>query len=140
MGICLWSGYIQVTIRPIEQGEQWQVRILQCLHNWYRSRAQERLQQKAHRYAQQIGVSPAGVSVRNFKYRWGSCDNQGKLVFNWNIIKAPHAIADYVVVRELCHLIHPNHSRQFWQLVSRHDPAFADHRQWLKGQGAVLLL
>jgi hypothetical protein len=100
----------------------------------------ERLQQKAHRYAQQIGVSPAGVSVCNFKSRWGFCDKQRKVVFNWNIVKAPHAIADYVVVHELCHLIDPNHSRQFWQLVSRYDPAFADHRQWLKGQGAGLLL
>jgi predicted metal-dependent hydrolase len=134
------AGYLQATIRPSEQGEQRQARIQQYLHNWYRSRALERLHQKAHRYAQQIGVSPAGISVRNFKSRWGSCDKQGKLVFNWNIIKAPHAIADYVVVHELCHLIHPNHSRQFWQLVSRYDPAFADHRQWLKGQGAGLLL
>ena len=125
MGICLLAGYLQATIRPSEQGEQRQVRIQQYLHNWYRSRALERLQQKAHRYAQQIGVSPAGISVRNFKSRWGSCDKQGKLVFNWNIIKAPHAIADYMVVHELCHLIHPNHSRQFWQLVSRYDPAFA---------------
>jgi predicted metal-dependent hydrolase len=40
------------------------------------------------------------------------------MAFNWNIIKAPHAIADYVVVHELCHLIHLNHFWQFWQLVS----------------------
>lgn len=84
-------------------------------------------------------MSPAGVSVRVFKFSWSSCGKQGKLVFNWNIIKAHHAIADYVVVHELCHLIHPNHSRQFWQLVSRQDPAFADHRQRLKEQGVALL-
>ena len=77
VGICLLAGYLQATIRPSEQGEQRQVRIQQYLHNWYRSRALERLQQKAHRYAQQIGVSPAGISVRNFKSRWGSCDNRG---------------------------------------------------------------
>ena len=140
VGVCLLGGYLQATIRPSEQGEQRQARIQQYLHNWYRSRALERLQQKVDRYAQQIGVSAKGISVRNFKSRWGSCDKQGKLVFNWNIIKAPHAIADYVVVHELCHLIHPNHSRQFWQLVSRHDHAFADHRQWLKEKGVALLL
>jgi predicted metal-dependent hydrolase len=41
-----------------------------------------------------IGVSPAAVGVRNFKSRWGSCDKKGEVVFNWNIIKAPHNIVD----------------------------------------------
>ena len=139
VGVCLSGGYLKATIRLTEQGEQRQARIQQYLQNWYRSRALEHLQEKANRYAQQIGVTPAGVSVRNFKSRWGSCDKQGQVVFNWNIIKAPHAIADYVVVHELCHLIHPNHSKEFWQLVCRHDPAYAEHRQWLKERGEALL-
>jgi len=139
VGVCLSGGYLKATIRPTEQGEQRQARIQQYLQNWYRSRALEHLQEKANRYAQQIGVTPAGVSVRNFKSRWGSCDKKGQVVFNWNIIKAPHAIADYVVVHELCHLIHPNHSKEFWQLVGRHDHAYAEHRQWLKERGEALL-
>jgi len=139
VGVCLSGGYLKATIRPTEQGEQREVRIQQYLQNWYRSRALERLQEKANRYAQQIGVTPTGVSVRNFKSRWGSCDKKGQVVFNWNIIKAPHAIADYVVVHELCHLIHPNHSKEFWQLVGRHDPAYAEHRQWLKERGEAML-
>jgi len=139
VGVCLSGGYLRATIRPNEHGEHQTPRIQQYLQNWYRSRALERLQDKAHRYAQQIGVSPAGVSVRNFKSRWGSCDKQGQVVFNWNIIKAPHAIADYVVVHELCHLIHPNHSKDFWQVVGRHDAAYPEHRQWLKEKGVGLL-
>ena len=116
-----------------------QLRIQQYLQNWYRSRALERLQDKTHRYAQQIGVSPAGMSVRNFKSRWGSCDKKGEVVFNWNIIKAPHSIVDYVVIHELCHLIHPNHSKDFWQLVGRFDTDYPEHRQWLKEKGVGLL-
>jgi len=139
VGVCLSGGYLKATIRPTEQGEQREVRIQQYLQNWYRSRALERLQEKANRYAQQIGVTPAGVSVRNFRSRWGSCDKKGQVVLNWNIIKAPHAIADYVVVHELCHLIHPNHSKEFWQVVGRHDHAYAEHRQWLKERGEALL-
>jgi predicted metal-dependent hydrolase len=139
VGVCLSGGYLKATIRPTDQGEQRDARVQQYLQNWYRSRALERLQEKADRYAQQIGVLPAGVSVRNFKSRWGSCDKKGQVVFNWNIIKAPHAIADYVVVHELCHLIHPNHSKDFWQLVDRHDPDYGDHRQWLRERGRSLL-
>ena len=61
------------------------------------------------------------------------------MLFNWNIIKAPHAIADYVVVHELCHLVYPNHSKDFWALVGRFDAAFQEHRDWLKHLGRSLL-
>ena len=139
VGVCLSGGYLRATIRPTEQNESQELRIQQYLQNWYRSRALERLQDKTHRYAKQIGVSPAGISVRNFKSRWGSCDKKGEVVFNWNIIKAPHSIVDYVVIHELCHLIHPNHSKVFWELVGRHDNSYTEHRQWLRKTGAGLL-
>jgi predicted metal-dependent hydrolase len=138
-GVCLSGGYLRATIRPAEQGEQRQVRLRQYLQLWYRSRALERLQEKTRRYAEQIGVSPAVIVVRNFKSRWGSCDKRGQVSFNWHIIKAPHSIVDYVVIHELCHLIHPNHSKDFWQLVGRHDAAYPEHRQWLKERGELLL-
>jgi predicted metal-dependent hydrolase len=137
--VCLSGGYLKATIRPSEQGEQREARIQQYLQSWYRSSALERLQEKTNRYAQQIGVSPKGLSVRNFRSRWGSCDKRGQVVFNWNIIKAPHSVVDYVVIHELCHLIHQNHSKDFWQVVGRHDAAYPEHRQWLKEGGQSLL-
>ena len=139
VGVCLSGGYLRATIRPTEQGERQALRIQQYLQNWYRLRALERLQDKTNRYSEQIGVSPAGISVRNFKSRWGSCDKKGEVVFNWNIIKAPHSIVDYVVIHELCHLIHPNHSKDFWQVVGRFDTDYPEHRQWLKEKGVGLL-
>jgi predicted metal-dependent hydrolase len=140
VGVCLSGGYLKATIRPTEQVEQREARIQQYLKSWYRTRALERLQEKSIRYAHQIGVCPAGVSVRNFRSRWGSCDKKGQVVFNWNIIKAPHSVVDYVVIHELCHLMHPNHSKVFWQLVGRHDAAYPEHRQWLKEKSSILLL
>ena len=139
VGVSLSGGYLKATIRPNEQGEHRTLKIQQYLHNWYRNKAQERLKEKTDRYAKQIGVSPAAVSVRNFKSRWGSCDKKGQVVFNWNIIKAPHSVVDYVVVHELCHLIHPNHSKEFWQVVGRFDSNYLEHRQWLKIKGVGLL-
>ncbi len=62
-----------------------------------------------------------------------------QLLFNWNIIKAPHAVADYVVVHGLCYLVHPNHSKALWSFVERFDPAYQEHRDWLKQQGSALL-
>ena len=139
VGVCLSGGYLRATVRPSEQGDQREVRIQQYLQNWYRSRALKHLQEKTDRYALQIGVSPAWVSVRNFRSRWGSCDKQGGLTFNWNIIKAPNSIVDYVVIHELCHLLHPNHSKAFWQQVARYDRSFAAHKNWLKINSGVLI-
>ena len=139
VGVCLSGGYLRATIRPTEMGEQRTLRIQQYLQTWYRSRALERLQEKTTRYAQQIGVSPTAVSVRNFRSRWGSCNKRGQVVFNWNIIKAPHSIVDYVVIHELCHLIHPNHSKSFWELVAKHDQQYLKHKEWLRVKGTNLL-
>ena len=139
VGVCLSGGYLKATIRPSEQGDQRQQRIKQYLDSWYKDRATERLIDKTDRYAKEIGVSPSGISVRNFKSRWGSCDSRGQLVFNWNIIKAPHAVADYVVVHELCHLLHPNHSSDFWSFVERFVSAYQQHRVLLNQQGSALL-
>lgn len=139
MGVCLSGGLLRATVRPQEQGEQRDARIRLYLERWYRTRALERLREKADRFAQQMDVTPAGVSVRAFRCRWGSCDQRGQVVFNWPIIKAPHPVVDYVVIHELAHLVHANHSKAFWQLVERHCPAFALHRTWLKDHALNLL-
>jgi predicted metal-dependent hydrolase len=139
VGVCLSGGYLRATVRPTEQGHQRAARIQQYLQSWYRTRALERLQEKTKRTAQEMGVTPAGVSVREFKSRWGSCDKRGKVAFNWRIIKAPHSIVDYVVLHELCHLVHPNHSKKFWELVARYDERYVEHKAWLNERGEMLL-
>lgn len=139
VGVCLSGGLLRATVRPHEQGDQRRARIGQYLERWYRTRALERLQEKVDRYARQMDVSPAAVGVRAFRSRWGSCNKRGQVVFNWHIIKAPHPVVDYVVIHELAHLVHANHSRAFWLLVERHCPAFALHRLWLKERAHRLL-
>ncbi len=121
VGVQLSEGYLLTTVRPSEVGEQRKQRIQQYLKSWYRSRAEERLQEKVERYSKQIGVSPKGLRVREFKSKWGCCDSRGTIAFNLNLIKAPHPIVDYVVIHELCHMIQPNHSKNFWKEVEKHD-------------------
>ena len=69
------------TIRPNEPSELREARIQHHLQTWYRVRALERLQEETSRYAREIGVAPAGVYVRHFRARWGSCDKRGLVVF-----------------------------------------------------------
>ena len=66
------------------------------------------------------------ISIRNQSSRWGSCSSKKNLSFNYRLILLPPHLADYVIVHELCHLQELNHSRAFWQLVSR---VFPDHRE-----------
>ena len=91
------------------------------------------------RYSGIIKVSPKEIKVRNYKTRWGSCDQKGKLTFNFHLIKAPHSIVDYVVIHELCHIIQPNHSKLFWNEVSKYDCLFKQHKRWLRENGNLLI-
>lgn len=103
-----------------------------ALVRWYKHQAKQRIPQKVQRYAELVGVKPTGITIKSFKARWGSCTAQGKLEFNWRIMLAPNRMVDYVVVHELCHLLHHDHSPDFWQEVNRVMPDYQECRKWLK--------
>ena len=105
----LKHGYLQVTVRPNQKSDQSLIRKL--LQNWYITHAAEKLEQKTEKYAQEIGVRPSRIKVKGFKSRWGSCSSTGEIIYNWKIIMSPNPIVDYVVVHELCHLVHQDHSK-----------------------------
>ena len=108
------------------------------LTSWYIHNAEKRLNEKVVRFAQVIGVEPKTVKVKDYKSRWGSCSSLGDISFHWAIIMAPHYIVDYVVVHELCHMIHHNHSPAFWQQVEKVLPNYSECRGWLKLNGQEL--
>jgi predicted metal-dependent hydrolase len=114
--------------------------VKKLLSNWYKSHAQTKLTEKAQRYAGLIGVECKGVGIKDYKSRWGSCSVDGDIDFNWLIVMAPNHIVDYVVVHELCHLLHHDHSPQFWQAVERIVPEYSECKAWLKVNGAGLVL
>lgn len=89
--------------------------------------------------ADEIGVTPSDVTIRNYRSRWGSCYADGRVQFNWRLAMAPKPVIDYVIQHELCHLIHPNHSPAYWQLVQQHCPDLAKQKAWLKQHGSALM-
>ena len=78
------------------------------------------------------------ITIRNQKTRWGSCSQTGTLSFNYRLMMAPPAVIDYVIVHELCHLTHMNHSKAFWNKVAAILPDYAKSRRWLKENGHTL--
>jgi predicted metal-dependent hydrolase len=93
----------------------------------------------AQREAPRIPVEYRRVVIRDTSTRWGSCSTQGTLSFSWRLALAPREILDYVVVHELCHLRHHDHSRRFWSLVGEVRPGYADQEAWLDAHGWELL-
>jgi len=89
--------------------------------------------------APRVGVRCSRISIRDTRSRFGSCSSQGSLSFSWRLALAPRRILDYVVVHELCHLVHLDHSRRFWSLVERVRPDFREQRDWLGDHGWELL-
>lgn len=112
--------------------------IKQLLLRWYKQQAESGLRDKTEEYSRIIGVNPSSVTIKSFKSRWGSCSITGGIQYNWKIIIAPDRIVNYVVIHELCHILHHNHSPAFWRAVERYCPDYRDCNAWLKMNGGRL--
>ena len=85
-----------------------------------------------------MGASYPSLSVTSARARWGSCSYNNALHFSFRLLYAPPAVIDYVVVHELAHTFHRNHSRQFWATVERFVPDYRKKRDWLKEKSILM--
>jgi predicted metal-dependent hydrolase len=99
---------------------------------WFKASITDYLHDKLPILSERISLYPKAFKVRKYKARWGSCNSRGELSFNCLLKMLPPWVVDYVIVHELCHLRHMNHSTNFWQLVKKHDPDFHLAKNWLK--------
>lgn len=106
----------------------------------YIDAAKEYIPKRVSYFQQYTGGVCRRITIRDQKTRWGSCSSKGTLSFNWRLMLAPPSILDYVIVHELCHLTHMNHSPAFWQAVGEVFPAYKEARAWLKNHGQELVL
>jgi predicted metal-dependent hydrolase len=122
------------TAEAMERGVQAQVQ------RWYKHYAATDFAERLAHWQKITGITASGHCVKTYKARWGSCNHRAELSFNWKLIMAPPAVIDYVVVHELCHIVHFNHSPTYWRLVERHQPDYRVHKQWLRDNGLRLEL
>ena len=115
--------------------------IRRAVVRWYRSRAEERLGEVVERWTPRLGHGDkVRVLVRDQRQRWGSCAPDGTLRFNWRAMMVKPVLVEYVVVHELAHLTHRNHSPEFWALVSSVMPDAQRRRRDLREAGKSLPL
>jgi predicted metal-dependent hydrolase len=88
--------------------------------------------------AEEHGWKPGRITVRNQSSRWGSCSERGTISLNWRLVQVPPAVCDYVILHELCHLDHLNHSSAFWKALANVCPRHREHENWLKANAVKL--
>lgn len=103
--------------------------------SWYRRKAAKLLGERVAYFAKQFGLEIESIRITSARTRWGSCSPKGALSFSWRLLMTPPNVIDYVVVHELAHTIHHNHSKKFWKLVEKWMPDFKERRQQLKQYG-----
>lgn len=104
------------------------------LIRWYRKQAKLHLTERALWYAEKYNLRYTQVSITSAVTRWGSCSAKNNLNFPWRLMMAPPDVIDYVVVHELAHTVHKNHSSRFWGLVELIIPDWRTYRTHLKAE------
>ena len=95
-------------------------------------KAREQLPSKVAYYGSLLGVEPAGITITSARTRWGSCSGKNRLSFSWRLMQYPEAAIDYVVVHELAHIRHHDHSPAFYALIESVLPDHKERRALLK--------
>lgn len=110
------------------------------VEDFYRVQAKERLAQLTNRYAQMVDVHFKKITIRNQATRWGSCSSKGNLSFNLKILCAPVEMIEYVVLHEIMHLKHFNHSKAFWKDIEILMPDYKVRMNYFKEYGQNFII
>ena len=100
--------------------------------------ARDRLAAASDHYASQLGRKVTRITLRDTRSRWGSCAHDGALMYSWRLIMAPPHVLDYLAAHEVAHLVHMNHSDEFWALTHKLSKDTDSAEAWLKAHGASL--
>ncbi len=110
------------------------------LKKFYISSCKKIIGERIKIYQQQLKVKPKVIEIVESKNQWGSCNSNKKITFNYRLAMAPVEIIDYVIVHELCHLIHMNHDRSFWRRVGSILPDYTKRQEFLMRYGHDMTL
>jgi predicted metal-dependent hydrolase len=133
---------VQATVEPATS-ELWialpdphsEANVRQAAVALYRRLALEHFAARIDHYCPTLNVRPARLLLSNARSSWGSCKHNGEVRLNWRLLQTPQHVIDYVVVHELVHLKHMNHSRRFWRLVEQTFPPHKLARDYLEEKG-----
>lgn len=116
------------------------VHIRNILNNWYIAESKKYLIKTTNYYEVLIGVSVNKLILGKYKSKWGSCNSKKTISYDWRIIMAPLEVIHYLIIHELCHIKHLNHSNDFWKTVEKYMANYKLQKKWLKTNSSKLIL
>lgn len=119
----LKAGFIEVDTKD-------KVRVKDLVIEWYLQNARTKFKSIAQPLIERFkrfDVEPTSIVLRDMPTRWGSCTPKGKIILNPELVKAPKACIEYVIIHELCHLVHHDHTQKFIDLQTKEMP---DWEKW----------
>ena len=131
--LLLKGGYFLLSDRALPKAEE-------VFIHFYKLHGKPIINDRIAYFQAFIAPKPNQIKLLDLKTRWSSCTPLGNLNFNWKCVMAPSEVIDYLIVHELVHLIHHNHSRAFWDEVSAIIPNYANHIEWLRKNGVKMTL
>lgn len=108
--------------------------------DFIKKKAGEEFYKRSVRLAEKLGCEVHGVCIKDTKSRWGSCSSRNNINYNWRVSLAPDFVINYLVAHEVSHLLHQDHSPEFWATVKKLCPRYEQGRSWLKEHGRDLYL
>lgn len=121
---------LEVHVRDSEEAQ-----IQQALKRFYYQKCKQLVEQRIAVNQSHFKMKPREVKITDNQKTWGTCDSFARLTFNWRLAMAPLEVIDYVVVHEMCHMVHLNHDRSFWRLVGKISPNYKQYETWLTYSG-----
>jgi predicted metal-dependent hydrolase len=106
-------------------------RIKQALKRFYYQQSKALVEKSISTNQRNFHTKPRSIRITDNKTTWGTCDSRQQLTFNWRLAMAPLDVIEYVVVHEMCHMVHLNHDRSFWRLVGKIMPDYKEKEKWL---------
>lgn len=110
------------------------------LKKFYTVKTKELITQRVKQYESIIGVKAKSITIVDSSGTWGTCNSSKSLTFNYRLSMASINAIDYVVIHELCHIMHMNHDRSFWRKVGTYDKNYKQHEEYLKKFGGVMTI
>lgn len=110
------------------------------LKKFYIANCRTIIEERIKIYQKQLKVKPKIIEIVESKAKWGSCSSDKKLTFNYRLAMAPVEVIDYVIIHELCHILHMNHDRSFWRRVGSIMPDYKEKEEYLVRHGYSMSL
>ena len=126
------NGWLHLPIPRSLPEEHRRAFVRAALLDWYKPRAARRLRARVKAWAGKLHVSEPELRVVEPRRRWGSASRSGNVRLHWRIVQAPLALVDYVVLHEVMHLVHANHTAEFWGAIGRVMPDYEERKARLR--------